>query len=59
MPYNEIDYTSHRLDVTITAKVNRLINVSITGVGLYDKNVTSKIQGSQVLAMGFAFVFPR
>ena len=59
MPYNEIDYTSHRLDVTLTAKVNRLINVSITGVGLYDKNVTSKIQGSQVLAMGFAFVFPR
>lgn len=59
MPYNEINYTSHRLDVTLTAKVNRLINVSITGVGLYDRNITDKIQASQTLAMGFAFVFPR
>jgi hypothetical protein len=59
MPYNEINYTSHRLDVTLTAKVNRLINVSITGVGLYDRNITAKIQGSQTLALGFGFVFPR
>lgn len=58
-PYNEIDYTAHRLDLTLTAKVNRLINVSITGVGMYDKNVTAKIQGSQTLAMGIGFVFPR
>ncbi|HEY0176027.1 MAG TPA: DUF3078 domain-containing protein [Pedobacter sp.] len=59
VPYNKIGYTSHRLDVAVTAKVNRLINVSITGVGLYDRNTAAKIQGSQTLAMGFAFVFPR
>lgn len=59
VPYDKISYTSHRLDVAITAKVNRLINVSITGVGLYDRNTAAKIQGSQTLAMGFAFVFPR
>jgi hypothetical protein len=59
VPYDQIDYTSHRLDLAVTAKVNRFMNVSITGVGLYDKNTAAKIQGSQTLAMGFIFVFPR
>jgi hypothetical protein len=59
VPYDEIDYTSHRLDVAVTAKVNRFINVSLTGVGLYDRNTASKIQGSQTMAMGFTFIFPR
>jgi len=60
VPYQQVDFTSHRLDVAITAKVNRFMNVSLTGVGLYDKNTgTSKIQGSQTMAMGFTFVFPR
>lgn len=59
VPYDQVDYTSHRLDVALTAKVNRFINVSMTGVGLYDKNTAAKIQGSQTLALGFAFAFPR
>ena len=60
VPYDQIDYTSHRLDVAVTAKVNRFMNVSLTGVGLYDKNTgTDKIQGSQTMAMGFTFIFPR
>jgi len=59
IPYNDLRFTSHRLDVTLTAKVNRFMNVSITGVGLYDRNSAPKIQGSQALAMGLTFVFPR
>lgn len=59
VPYDQIDYTSHRLDVAVTAKVNRFMNVSLTAVGLYDRNTAAKIQGSQTLAMGFTFVFPR
>ena len=59
IPYDKIGYTAHRLDVAVTAKVNRFINVSMTGVGLYDKNIDPKIQGSQTLAMGVTFVFPR
>lgn len=59
LPYDQIGYTSHRLDVAVTAKVNRFMNVSMTGVGLYDKNVDAKIQGSQTLALGVIFVFPR
>jgi hypothetical protein len=49
----------HRLDVSITSKLNRLMNVSLTGVGLFDRDNDTKIQGSQALALGIMFVFPR
>ncbi|WEK19383.1 MAG: DUF3078 domain-containing protein [Candidatus Pedobacter colombiensis] len=60
IPYDraliEID---HRLDVSITSKLNRLMNVSLTCVGLFDKDNDPKIQGSQALALGVSFYFPR
>ncbi|MCD0487254.1 DUF3078 domain-containing protein [Pedobacter sp. MC2016-14] len=65
IPYDDLSYTNYRLDVMITAKVNRFMNVSVAGVGLYDKNITinkntpAKIQASQTLALGLVFVFPR
>ena len=65
VPYEDVSYTNYRLDVLITAKINRFMNVSIAGVGIYDKNTTvdktqpTKIQASQTLAMGLIFVFPR
>ena len=49
----------HRLDVTLTSKLNRLMNVSLSGVGLFDKDTDPKIQASQTLALGVMFVFPR
>lgn len=59
IPYEDLGYIDHRLDVAITAKVNRFMNVSLTGVGLYDRDTDPKIQGSQTLAMGLTFIFPR
>lgn len=59
IPYDNLGHIDHRLDVGIIAKVNRFMNVSITGVGLYDKDTDVKIQGSQTLAMGLVFAFPR
>jgi hypothetical protein len=59
VPYDKIAYTNHRLDVEVRAKVNRFMNVTVTGVGLYDKNTAAKIQASQTLALGLMFVFPR
>jgi hypothetical protein len=59
IPYDNFGYTNHRLDVALTAKINRYMNTSITGVGLYDRNADSKIQGSQTLALGLIFIFPR
>jgi hypothetical protein len=59
VPYDKIAYTNHRLDVELRAKVNRFMNVTLTGVGLYDRNTAPKIQGSQTLALGLMFEFPR
>lgn len=49
----------HRLDASLTSKLNRLMNVSLTAVGLFDKDTDKSIQGSQTLALGVMFVFPR
>ena len=59
IPYNNFGHIDHRLDVNLVAKVNKYINVSITGVGLYDRDTDQKIQGSQTLALGVIFAFPR
>ncbi len=59
IPYDNLGHIDHRLDVTITAKVNRYLNVTLTGVGLYDRDTDLKIQANQTLAMGFVVVFPR
>jgi hypothetical protein len=59
VPYDKVAYTNHRLDVEVRAKVNRFMNVTVTGVGLYDRNTADKIQGSQTLALGLMFEFPR
>lgn len=62
IPYENFRYSriDHRLDVALTAKINRFMNTSLTGIALFDTDMqTSKIQASQTLALGFAFVFPR
>jgi hypothetical protein len=59
VPYDNFENLTQRLDVTLTAKVNRFMNVTLNGVGIYDKTISNKIQGSQSLAMGVMFVFPR
>ncbi|WP_316834121.1 DUF3078 domain-containing protein [Pedobacter nutrimenti] len=59
IPYENVGYMNHRLDVALTAKVNRFMSTTLTGVGLYDRNTSSKVQGSQTLALGVVFVFPR
>jgi len=44
--------TSHRLDLTITAKVNSVLSVSLGGIALYDYNQDQGFQYSQNLALG-------
>ena len=44
--------TSHRLDLTLTAKVNSLLNVTLGGIVLYDYNQDQGFQYSQNLALG-------
>ncbi len=44
-----------RLDASLTAKVNRYINVNLTGVMLYDYDSDHDIQYSQILALGILY----
>lgn len=59
IPYDNFGHIDHRLDLVVTAKVNRFMNVSLTGVVLYDRDMDLKVQSSQALALGLSFTFPR
>jgi hypothetical protein len=53
---NAID---HRLDVSFTSKVTNYINVSLTGILLYDRDQDRDVQLSQSLAVGLAYTLNR
>lgn len=57
--YNELTDPSHRLDATLTASVTRLINVTLSGILLYDSRLDESIQTSQTLALGLLYKIPR
>ena len=50
----EID---HRLDISLTAKVNRFINVSLSSILLYDYNQDPGLQLSQAFSLGVLYAF--
>ncbi|GAA4349138.1 hypothetical protein GCM10023185_05610 [Hymenobacter saemangeumensis] len=50
----EID---HRLDVGLTARVGKYVNVSVNGIALYDFDQDNAIQYSQGLTLGIAYAF--
>ncbi|WP_295668796.1 DUF3078 domain-containing protein [uncultured Mucilaginibacter sp.] len=59
IPYIQpLAYTSHRLDATLTAKVTRLIAMTVNTTILYDKNTSTAIQGTEGLALGMLYKFP-
>ena len=47
--------TSHRLDLTLTAKISGILSVSLGGIALYDYNQDQGFQYSQNLALGILF----
>ncbi|MDB4923879.1 DUF3078 domain-containing protein [Mucilaginibacter sp.] len=59
IPYQQaLAYTSHRIDAVLSTKVNRLIAFTINGTFLYDKNTSSRVQGTEGLALGILYKFP-
>lgn len=55
----------HRLDMTLAAKVNKLVAVTVTGVAIYDRDAFANrtdtqpgIQASENLALGVIYRFP-
>lgn len=55
--YETLDAIDTRLDMILTAKINRFINVNLTGTALYDQDMDYKIQYSQSLALGILYNF--
>ncbi|MDN3671113.1 DUF3078 domain-containing protein [Echinicola jeungdonensis] len=49
------DSIDHRLDITLTAKISKLINVTFTNINLYDIDQDSGIQYSQGLSLGILY----
>ncbi len=47
----------HRLDLTLTAKVNKFMNVNLGGIVLYDFDQDSGIQVSQAFSLGVLYTF--
>ncbi|EPR67335.1 DUF3078 domain-containing protein [Cyclobacterium qasimii] len=45
----------HRLDLTLTAKISNIINVTFTGISLYDIDQDAAIQYSQGLSLGILY----
>lgn len=57
--YENLSNIDQRLDVTVTAKVNRLVNVIVGATALYDDDFSGDVQYSQNLALGIMFKIPR
>jgi hypothetical protein len=59
IPYGKpLDYVTHRVDMVLAARVNRLINVTINGTMLYDKTTAKDVQATEGLALGVLYRFP-
>jgi hypothetical protein len=59
IPYEKpLDFVTHRVDAILTAKVNRLISVTINGTFLYDKTTSKQVQGTEGMALGIIYRFP-
>lgn len=57
--YKDIGDPDHRLDATLTAKVTNLVNVSLSGIMVYNSDEAPKVQYSQALALGLTYSLPR
>ncbi|CCH54736.1 hypothetical protein BN8_03937 [Fibrisoma limi BUZ 3] len=50
--YRNLAAPDHRVDLTLTGKINKLFNANLSGVLLYDQDQDTRIQYSQALAVG-------
>jgi hypothetical protein len=53
----EMKTIDHRLDLNLTAKVNKFVNVSLGGILLYDFDQDDGLQLSQAFSLGVLYTF--
>lgn len=51
-------FITHRVDLVLSAKVNRLISATVNGTLLYDKHTASAAQGYEGIGLGMLYRFP-
>ncbi len=62
--YKKLNNPSHRLDATLSARVTRLVNVTLRGTILYDSDyieegkTKSEVQYNQALSLGLLYKIP-
>ncbi len=52
-----LDQLYHRLDLNLTAKLGRFVNLNLGTILLYDRNQDSSVQFSQALSFGMMYTF--
>ena len=55
--YRTLNSIDSRIDISFTAKVNKFINVNLTGVIMYDQDMDYKIQYSQALTLSILYSY--
>jgi len=53
--YETLNTADYRWDVSLTAKVNKYVNVNLSGTVLYDKDMDTSVQYTQALGLGILF----
>jgi hypothetical protein len=53
----ELKTLDHRLDLLISARVNKFISVGLGGIILYDYDQVDEVQFSQIFNIGFVYSF--
>jgi hypothetical protein len=55
--YEDLEAIDNRIDLTLTAKINKYINVNLSAIGLYDQDQDYEFQYSEAIAIGFLYTF--
>lgn len=53
----EVDKLYHRLDLNLTAKLGRFVNVNLGAILLYDHNQDTDVQFSEAISLGMMYTF--
>jgi hypothetical protein len=53
--YKTLDAIDHRIDVTLTAKINRYLSTTLAVIALYDEDFSKDWQLQQTLAIGLVY----
>lgn len=53
--YKTLDAIDHRIDVTLTAKINRYLSTTLAVIALYDEDFSEDWQLQQTLAIGLVY----